>query len=274
MTAIARGLASRRLRASLARRSAGIVMAAALVACPRAAPPPPGDSRSVPAVPPASSKPPSAPSPAQQSAPENNSFTVVGVAEGDVLNLRSAPDRSSALIGSIPRGSADVIGVGTPTQVEQTTWQRVRFGGIVGWVNARFLQAKGGAPAVASSAPARPGQASTVNLDGLLPLICFGNEPFWGIQFKADGSATCEAMCEGPPSLRIANLSRTASGDPQGFDLLDAQGGLFLHGTLRRTGQCSDGMSDNVHPYVFTATGKRGPLQGCCRDKRVKLSSG
>jgi uncharacterized membrane protein len=190
MTALSRGLASQYLRAFLASRSAGIVMVAALAACPTAAPPSPGDSRGVPAAPPASSKPPSALPQAQQ------------------------------------------------------------------------------------PAPPRPGYASTVNLDGLLPLICFGNEPFWGIQFKADGSATCEAMCEGPPSLRIANLSRTPSGDPQGFDLLDAQGGLFLHGTLRRTGQCSDGMSDNVHPYVFTATGKRGPLQGCCRDKRVKLSSG
>jgi uncharacterized membrane protein len=128
------------------------------------------------------------------------------------------------------------------------------------------------APAPSAPAPAQP--VSSAGLVALQPLICFGNEPFWGVQFKADGSASCEAMCEGPPGLHVANVSLSASGDPQGFDLLDAQDGLFLRGVLRRTGKCSDGMSDNLHPYVFTAEGQRGRMTGCCRDKRVPLTSG
>jgi uncharacterized membrane protein len=110
-------------------------------------------------------------------------------------------------------------------------------------------------------------------LSALEPLICFGNEPFWGVEFKADGSATCEAMCEGPAGLRVVNVSLAPSGEPQGFDLVDAQGGLFLHGVLSKTGKCSDGMSDTLHPYAFTGKGQRG-LEGCCRDKRVQLPSG
>ena len=123
--------------------------------------------------------------------------------------------------------------------------------------------------------PSAPAAAapSVAHLAALEPLICFGNEPFWGVTFKADGSATCEAMCEGPPGLHVVHLTLTASGDPQSFDLLDAHGGLFLRAALRKTGKCSDGMSDNLHPYEFTGTGQRG-LTGCCRDKRVQLSSG
>jgi uncharacterized membrane protein len=128
-------------------------------------------------------------------------------------------------------------------------------------------------PANAPSAPAGPAPATVANLQLLEPLICFGNEPFWGVQFKSDGSASCEAMCEGPPGLRVVNVSLSPSGDPRGFDLLDAQGALFLRGVLEKTGKCSDGMSDNLHPYVFTGTGQRGPFEGCCRDKRVTLNA-
>ena len=270
-----RGLASQPLRVFVTRLDAAIMAAAALLAC-QNSPPPPADSVGAPPVPLGPAQPPAATPRAEQPAPEATSFSVVGVAEGDVLNMRSAPDPSSALVGSIPPGTTDVTGVGPPTPVEQTTWQRVSYGGIVGWVNTRFLKSNAGAPAVAPapSTPAGPGPVAGASLDALQPLICFGNEPFWAVQFKADGSATCEAMCEGPPGLRVVNVSLTPSGDLQGFDLLDAQGGMFLRAVMRKTGKCSDGMSDNLHPYVFTGAGKPGPLEGCCRDKRVKLPSG
>jgi uncharacterized membrane protein len=212
------------------------------------------------AKPPAVVTQPSVRADAPPSGEPSGSFSVVGVAEGDVLNMRSAPDPASAIVGSIPPNAPGIAAVGAPTQIAQTTWQRVSYGGNVGWVNARFLS---------SAASATPAQ-----LAALEHLICFGNEPFWAVQFKTDGSATCEAMCEGPPGLRVANVSLTAQGEPQGFDLLDAEGGVFLSGVMRKTGKCSDGMSDNVHPYVFSSTGKPGPYDGCCRDRRVKLPFG
>ncbi len=138
--------------------------------------------------------------------------------------------------------------------------------------------ATSGSPAPAAKSPAAapsPAAGATpAQLAALEHLICFGNEPFWAVQFKTDGSATCEAMCEGPPGLRVTNVSITPGGEPQGFDLLDAEGGLFLRGVMQKTGKCSDGMSDNVHPYSFSSTGKPGPYEGCCRDRRVKLPHG
>ena len=74
------------------------------------------------------------------------SFRVEGVAADDALNIRSKPDARSAVLGSIPPGAADVEGLGAPNTVAKATWQRVRYAGVVGWVNARFLKANAGGP--------------------------------------------------------------------------------------------------------------------------------
>jgi uncharacterized membrane protein len=262
-----------RTRSPTSISSLAAIAVSTLIACEKETTPPSGSGEAPPAAgsapapqtehaakPAVVVTPPEVPGVSPPSGDASASFSVVGVAEGDVLNMRSAPDAASAIVGSIPPNTSGIASIGAPTQVEQTTWQRVSYGGNVGWVNSRFL----------SSATS----ASPAQLAALEHLICFGNEPFWAVQFKTDGSATCDAMCEGPPGLRVVNVSMTTQGEPQGFDLLDAKGGLFLRGALRKTGKCSDGMSDNVHPYVFSSTGKPGPFEGCCRDRRVKLPYG
>jgi uncharacterized membrane protein len=184
------------------------------------------------------------------------SFRVEGVAPGDVLNIRSSPDADSPLLGAIPSGTAKIDGLGTPQQNGSTTWQQVRFRQAVGWVNARFLKQDASAPV-----PVAKGMSA------LEPLVCFGNEPFWAIEFGADGTATCSETCEGPSGLRVINVQVSPSGAPEGFDILTAKGEVYLRAVMDRTGRCSDGMSDLRHPYMFSGVGKPGPLNGCCRIK-------
>ena len=74
------------------------------------------------------------------------SFRVEGVAADDVLNIRAQPDASSRILGSIPPGERHVDGLGAPSTVARSTWQRVRYGSVTGWVNARFLRANVGGP--------------------------------------------------------------------------------------------------------------------------------
>jgi uncharacterized protein YraI len=96
--------------------------------------------------------PPVDPPVAARAADENNSaralsFRVEGVAEDDVLNIRSKPDAKAPVLGSIPPETAHVEGLGAPRTVARSTWQRVRYDGVVGWANARFLRANaGGSP--------------------------------------------------------------------------------------------------------------------------------
>jgi uncharacterized membrane protein len=144
--------------------------------------------------------------------------------------------------------------------VGQTTWQRVRYGGAVGWVNARFLQPNTGATTATPKLAASHAQV-------LRPLICFGTEPFWALEFGADGSASCSQTCDGPDGLRVVNLQTSPAGVPEGFDILTSKGDVYLRAVMDRTEQCSDGMSDNRHPFVFSGVGVPGPLSGCCRVK-------
>jgi uncharacterized membrane protein len=97
------------------------------------------------------------------------------------------------------------------------------------------------------------------------PLTCFGNEPFWALELKTDGSASCSGTCEGPAGLRMSSVQKAPGGDPLALDVVAPGGSLFLSASIRHTGKCSDGMSDNLHPCEFSAHGAPGKLDGCCR---------
>ncbi len=192
---------------------------------------------------------------------------VTGVLAGDVLNIRSQPDGDSAVVGSIPPNTSGIEGLAPPETMAKTQWQKVRYGSIVGWVNARFLAADDG-----SLRTQQPPQRAAANgpqgtPSALTPLACFGNEPYWMIEFGADGSATCSETCEGPSGLRVSGLETSPQGEPEIFDILTAKGTTYLRAVIKRTGQCSDGMSDTSHPYMFSAVGVPGELTGCCRVK-------
>jgi uncharacterized membrane protein len=231
---------------------AGVALLVSSLACRDADPPKPSE-------PPASA--PSKPAaPARASAGSPAFFRVQGVASDDVLNIRSNPDSGSRLLGTIPAGASAVEGIGAPTVAGSARWQRVRHGGTIGWVNARFLSPDDAAGNGASPAAATPASRAL-----LATLICFGTEPFWAIRFGADGSASFEAMGEVPAPSSVTQLRESASGDLESFDLLDAGRSVSLHAALRKTGRCSDGMSDLLHAYEFAGVGTPGALYGCCR---------
>jgi uncharacterized membrane protein len=195
-----------------------------------------------------------------EAASGSTSFRVEGVAAGDVLNIRYEPDAESTTSGSIPAGTAHVEGLGVAKTVGQATWQRVRYGGVTGWVNARFLKPNAGGAPRQVPAPSK--------IEALTPLVCFGAEPNWAITFGADGSAVCGSNCEPPASgLRVTKILTDRSGTPDGFDLVDADGKQWLSVVVAKTGKCSDGMSDDPYLYEFAGSGKPGKLAGCCRVK-------
>jgi uncharacterized membrane protein len=234
---------------------AGASLLVLSLACRDAEPPKPSDP---PASAPSEPSKPAAPAPASDGFPAF--FRVQGVASDDVLNIRSEPDSGSLLLGTIPAGASPVEGIGAPTVAGSARWQRVRHGGTIGWVNARFLS-----PDDAAGKGASPGGATPASVALLAPLICFGTEPFWAIRFGTDGSARYEAMDEAPFASSVAQLRANASGDPESFDLLNADRSVYLRAAMRKTGRCSDGMSDLLHAYEFAGVGTPGALYGCCR---------
>lgn len=77
------------------------------------------------------------------------SFRVVGVAKGDVLNMRSSPNADASSTGAIPADASGIVRVG-----ECKAWCQVRYGETVGWVNRRYL-----APTKPSAQTPAPAQA-------------------------------------------------------------------------------------------------------------------
>lgn len=189
----------------------------------------------------------------------STSYRVDGVAADDVLNIRVDPDAESASSGTIPPAAKHVEGLGAPKKVGATTWQRIRYGGAVGWVNARFLKANTGGVPSQPPAPAK--------IEALTPLVCFGNEPYWSLRFGADGMATCGSACEAPAGLRVTKVLADRSGTLDGFDLVDGEGKPWMRAVISKTGKCSDGMSDDPYPYEFTGIVESGNFTGCCRTK-------
>jgi hypothetical protein len=66
-------------------------------------------------------------------------FAVQGVAANDVLNVREAPDKASAILGELPPDATGVHGTANRRRVGSSTWREVDCGNLHGWVNERFL---------------------------------------------------------------------------------------------------------------------------------------
>lgn len=71
--------------------------------------------------------------------PEGPRYTVTGVADSDVLYIRSSPSPQSRAVGQIPPRTTGLVGTGAEKNVGGGLWREVVYDGLQGWVNARFL---------------------------------------------------------------------------------------------------------------------------------------
>ena len=96
-------------------------------------------------------------------------------------------------------------------------------------------------------------------------LICFGNEPFW----RLDLTETGKARFSTPDSIAVDYLGIANTMVPRkesiwrGLSTLPKGGELVA---FLRKGECSDSMSDTVHPYSINVSLPEGShYAGCCR---------
>ncbi len=102
---------------------------AALIAKPRTTPAKPASANVAAAVPPAR------PAPAMAAPASPVSFSVYGVADDDVLNIRSGPSEDHSVVGNIPPNASTVRIVGGCIAL----WCEVQFRSTRGWVNRYYL---------------------------------------------------------------------------------------------------------------------------------------
>ena len=159
-------------------------------------------------------------------------FDVTGVAAGDVLNVRVAPDAGAAAVASLP---PDRTGVEVLARSADGKWLQVGLGELGGWAAARYLSAQ----------PPRPGDRLPT------PLRCFGTEPFWSLHMPAPLFAEYERLPD-PPRALTPDFAATPAGGGS-TDLVARMTAPGARATLvMRHEACADGMSDR--PYGLSAT--------------------
>lgn len=103
------------------------------------------------------------------------------------------------------------------------------------------------------------------------PLICFGNEPFWGLDLAEEGKARFST----PDSAAVDYLGSANWLSPRKEGVWRGQGPGGALVAFLREGPCSDGMSDTMHPYSVNVSLPDGRhLAGCCRFSEAPVVSG
>ncbi len=176
-------------------------------------------------------------------------YRVVGVAAGDVLNVRAGPGAGHEVVAVLAPGAAPVEVVDFDFA---SGWLMVNAGGTGGFAAPRHLERLAG-----------PGAGELP-----LPLYCGGTEPFWGIEIDAAGAATYSDP--EAPGLTLALDHAGAAAARWGEELfatLSGEGASMQAVFQRR--YCSDGMSDHAYGLkidLIVQPGDGAPFMttGCC----------
>ncbi len=199
-----------------------------------------------------------------RSATAQSSYDVRNVASDDVLNMRAHVDAtkditSIPVVGRIPWNARKLIGTGNTAQVGSSTWIELSYRGITGWVTGQFL----------SRIDDVSGSKDTDYLK------CGGAEPFWSLVVRENNAVFEDPFVEGGKSVKRFRITKKtfARGRPQTFVayLATRVGKGRAFATFIRTGQCSDGMSDNIFPYELMFVDREDPKgvwSGCCSTDR------
>ena len=188
---------------------------------------------------------------------------VIGVAEGDQLNVRAGAGADVDLVGTLSPASDDIIVTGARQVVGGSIWWELvhpeaEFG--TGWVNARFLEA----------------ETALDEEESNYPVICSGTEPFWSLVMASDGvlyspaDGAKQTFASSPwveaRGLRgqfVIRLQPTAAKP-------DTSEGVLA--VLRDYNFCSDGMSDRDYPFHGTLVLPDGEVVGGCCSRGGSVS--
>jgi uncharacterized membrane protein len=176
---------------------------------------------------------------------------VVGVAAGDVLNLRAAPDAGAPILGGLPPGTRNVEAVALSSDGK---WARVNAGDTAGWVALRFLQRDAG-------------RLDWWRLQS--PMRCLGTEPFWTFDI---GTSALKGLfvTPDPPPVRLAPRGIWPGSGAVPVAGVSMEGGGMTVQAVIEGRACSDGMSDRAYglsAILLIGNGPMGgeaPLAGCC----------
>jgi len=88
-------------------------------------------------------------------------YRVINVTAGDILNVRSTPSARSTIVGKLAPDTMGIRLAGPSRRNGRSVWQKIRYGDVTGWVNAKFI-------AVAKQPDTAPKLATSENVSATL----------------------------------------------------------------------------------------------------------
>lgn len=222
-------------------------------------------------------------------------FVVTGVKAGDFLNMRSSPGASHAITGRIPHNGQGVVMTGEEKTVGGTTWAKVYWAGVGGWVSKRYLlpesQARS-APPPAATAPAAPEPPAGISVPpipepptvivpppkvpssvtppptarstGGSSLTCVGASPTWRIDIGETRLSV--NMNDGPQYNVPVTFRQTSENNSSIAVIAGAESANSTEAFMQKVASCSISGSSRSYPYGITAVlNNKQVVSGCCQ---------
>ena len=178
-------------------------------------------------------------------------FEVSGIADDDVLNVRSGPSTEHRVVGNLKIGSGTIEVLEFS---EDNIWGRILWAESNGWVHKDYLRA-----------------VSPTNLKNtMVPvgLRCSGTEPYWDFSIESQGDVTFKELFT--DSIENSVIEHVAESDNKAnfpTALLAASDKVKLTAVLH-TRQCNDGMTERAYGWeidlLVSDNAEQRLLSGCC----------
>ena len=189
-------------------------------------------------------------------------YKTTNLAPGELVNLRASPSTTAKSLARLPINTGGIVPTGEEKKVSNTTWVRVYWSGIGGWMSKAYLTADNNLtntkPATSEDKPlTKPTGNTTV-------MKCTGTEPFWNIEIN-DKQLKVKMM-DGPRYVVPVSFRQTSANNRTIAVIAGANGTNSAQTFLQKTDNCSDGMSDINYPYAITGVvNGRQVISGCCK---------
>jgi uncharacterized membrane protein len=230
------------------------------------------------------------------SAPLLKVYEVTNVKVGDSLNMRAWPDHKSKTILAIPHNATWVASNNKPVKKGKSTWQKIHWNGVTGWVNAKYLKYDANRTLKAKqrrdhrmkqqgisrnrntsrhrTTVARntttPKAVATTATGPQVMMECGGNTPFWNISMNFTGKSLKVNMRDGN-QFDTPLYFRKWVKDKNEMVVNGGRGRNAVRAILTKTNSCTDGITNIKYPFVVTATVSGDKkVTGCCRSVQHK----
>ena len=190
-------------------------------------------------------------------------FSVTRVASWDHLNVREEPGIQHDIIGTIPADADGVVVLDDTKKIGHTTWVKITWGPIKGWVNKRYLTPSEIDDRTEDN---QPQYRSRINIPSQIAqeskLECGGIKPFWNIDVsKNDINVNIK---DERYTLPVTSRQKISS-IRKSFIIKGHSGKDSVKLYFNKDNACKDGITNIKYPFTVKAiiNGYQS-YSGCC----------